>query len=142
MVYFFFLYTFWPNNFYFQKQEYPTSPKNKMAIPFDEIVYNIQGRIQDFKLGGAHLKKLRRTGGGAKIFGVFRVKKITILRQQIIFFPILGGGGGAGCAPPPWYHNPNRQNFVMTVRHTVVDKGMAEVVTDIKILKKRKEIQS
>ena len=33
-----------------------------------------QGRIQDLKLGGAHLKKLRRTEGGAKIFGVFRVK--------------------------------------------------------------------
>ena len=35
----------------------------------------IQGRIQDFKLGGgAHLKKLRRAEGGAEIFGVFRVK--------------------------------------------------------------------
>ena len=34
----------------------------------------LQGRIQDFKLGGAHLKKLRRADGGAKIFGVFRVK--------------------------------------------------------------------
>jgi hypothetical protein len=33
-----------------------------------------QGRIQDFKLVGAHLKKLRRAEGGAKIFGVFRVK--------------------------------------------------------------------
>ena len=33
-----------------------------------------QGRIQDFKLGGAYLKKLRRAEGGAKIFGVFRVK--------------------------------------------------------------------
>ena len=32
----------------------------------------MQGRIQDFKLGGAHLKK--------------------ILRKKIIFFPILGGG--------------------------------------------------
>jgi hypothetical protein len=31
----------------------------------------MQGRIQDFKLGGAHLKK--------------------ILRKKIIFFPILGG---------------------------------------------------
>jgi len=30
----------------------------------------------------------------------------------------------------------------MTVRHRVVDKDMAEVVTDIKILKKRKETQS
>jgi hypothetical protein len=34
----------------------------------------MQGRIQDFKLGGAHLKKLRRAEGGAKICGVFRVK--------------------------------------------------------------------
>jgi hypothetical protein len=35
----------------------------------------LQGRIQDFKLGGgAHLKKLRRAEGGAKIFGIFRVK--------------------------------------------------------------------
>jgi hypothetical protein len=35
-----------------------------------------QERIQDFKLGGggAHLKKLRRAEGGAKCFGVFRVK--------------------------------------------------------------------
>jgi hypothetical protein len=35
----------------------------------------IQERIQDFKLGGAHLEKLRRTEGGTKNFGVFRVKK-------------------------------------------------------------------
>jgi hypothetical protein len=75
--------------------------------------------------GGAHLKKLRREEGGAKIFGVFRVKnhdftpKILIFtncggrrenvwgisceksRLKIIFFPILGGAR-AGCAPPPW----------------------------------------
>ena len=39
--------------------------------------YHVQGRIQDFKLGGggAHLKKSRRAEGGAKNFGVFRVKK-------------------------------------------------------------------
>ena len=36
--------------------------------------YQSQGRIQDFKLGGAYLKKLRRAEGGAKIFGVFRVR--------------------------------------------------------------------
>ena len=36
----------------------------------------MQGRIRDFKLGGggAHLKKLRRAEGDAKMFGVFRVK--------------------------------------------------------------------
>ena len=37
----------------------------------------LQGRIQDFKLGGAHLKKLSRVERGAKIFGVFRVKNHT-----------------------------------------------------------------
>jgi hypothetical protein len=34
----------------------------------------LQGRIQDFKLGEAHLKKLCREEGGAKSFWVFRVK--------------------------------------------------------------------
>ena len=38
-----------------------------------DLLYK-QGRIQDFKLGGAYLKKLRRAEGGAKIVGVFRVK--------------------------------------------------------------------
>ena len=40
----------------------------------ETLINPIQGRILDFKLGGAHLKKLRRAEGGAKIFGVFRVK--------------------------------------------------------------------
>jgi hypothetical protein len=37
-------------------------------------IQHYQGRIQDFQLGGAHLKKLRLAEGGAKIVGVFRVK--------------------------------------------------------------------
>ena len=40
-----------------------------------------------FQVRGAHIKKLRRAEGGAKIFGIFRVKN----RQKIIFFPMLGG---------------------------------------------------
>jgi hypothetical protein len=79
----------------------------------------MQGRIQDFKLGWAHLKKLRRAEGGAKMFGVFRVKNHDFTtknhifsncegrRENVwgiyiylyIFFPILGGGARAGCAP-------------------------------------------
>ena len=39
-----------------------------------QIPDRFEGRIQDFKLGRAQLKKLRRAEGGAKIFGVFRVK--------------------------------------------------------------------
>ena len=59
-----------------------------------------QGRIHDFKLGGADLKKLRRAEGGAKIFEVFRVKNHDFTPKKIIFLPILGGAR-AGCAPPP-----------------------------------------
>ena len=86
----------------------------------------MQGRIQDFKLGGAHLKKLRRAEGGAKNFGVFRVKKHDFTPKNhilsncggrrekfwgiscenhdftpknLIFSNFREGGGGA---PPPW----------------------------------------
>ena len=60
-----------------------------------------QGLIQDFKLGeggGAHLKKLRRTEGGAKIFGVFRVKNHDFTPKNHIFSNFRGGGGAD---PPP-----------------------------------------
>ena len=50
-----------------------------------------QGRFQDFKLGGAHLKKLRRAREVRQFLGYF-VWKITILRQKIIFLPIVEGG--------------------------------------------------
>ena len=49
------------------------------------------GADPGFQVRGAHLKKLRRAEGRAKIFGVFRVKKHD-LRQRIIFFPIAEGG--------------------------------------------------
>ena len=45
----------------------------------------IQRRIQVFKLGRAHLKKLRRAEGGAKIFGVFRVKNYDFTPKNHIF---------------------------------------------------------
>ena len=51
-----------------------------------------QGRIQDFKLGGAHLKKLRPAEGGVKIFGVFRVKNHDFTPKNLIFSNFRGGG--------------------------------------------------
>ena len=64
----------------------------------------MQGRIQDFKLGGgAHLKKLRRAEVGAKNFGVFRVKNHDFTPKNHIFSNFKGGGGAraraAGSAP-------------------------------------------
>jgi hypothetical protein len=66
-----------------------------IQITFFAIYYFVkhdlyQGQIQDFKLGGAHFKKLRRAEGGAKFVEVFRVKN-TILRQKILFFSTCGG---------------------------------------------------
>jgi hypothetical protein len=36
--------------------------------------------------GGAHLKKLRRTEGGAKTFGVFRVRNYDFTPKKSYFF--------------------------------------------------------
>ena len=49
-----------------------------------------QGGIQDFKLGGSHLKKLGRAEGGAKMFGVFRVKNHDFTPKNIIFSNFRG----------------------------------------------------
>ena len=56
---------------------------------FNFFLHIMQGRIQDFKLGGggAHLKKLRRAEGGANIFGVFRVKNHDFTPKKSYFSP-------------------------------------------------------
>ena len=50
----------------------------------------LQGWIQDFKLGGTDLKKLRRAEGGSKIFGVFRVKNHDFTPKNHIFSNFRG----------------------------------------------------
>ena len=62
--------------------------------------YTQQGRIQDFKLGGSQLKKLRRAEGGAKIFGVFRVKNHDFTQKNYIFSNFRGGGVRPPLDPP------------------------------------------
>ena len=55
------------------------------------IKVNKSGTDPGFQVrGGAHLKKLRRAEGGAKIVGVFRVKNHDFTPKNLIF-PILGG---------------------------------------------------
>jgi hypothetical protein len=41
--------------------------------------------LRDFKIGGMYLKKLRRAKGGAKLFGVFRVKNHDFMPKNHIF---------------------------------------------------------
>ena len=84
-------------------------------------MYVVQGRMQDFKLEGAHLKKLRRAEGGAKIVGVFRVKNHDFTPKKIIFFQILGEAR-AGCAPPwirPCSCKPNYHAIMTTPAHSL-----------------------
>jgi hypothetical protein len=108
------------------------------------------GADPGFQVRGAHLKKLRRAEGGAKIVGVFRVKnhdftpqnhvfqlprearkflryfvwKITILRQKIIFFSNFRGGARRVRPPPPL--NPPLAYidylwFIFDIRNTRVE---------------------
>jgi hypothetical protein len=56
------------------------------------------GADPGFQVRGAHLKKWRRAEGGAKIFGVFRVKNHDFTPKNHIFSNFRGGAPGA---PPP-----------------------------------------
>jgi hypothetical protein len=48
----------------------------------------MQGRIQDFKLGGRQSKKLRRAEGGAKINGGISCEKSRLYAKKSHFFPL------------------------------------------------------
>jgi hypothetical protein len=77
----------------------------------------VQGRIQNFKLGGrGHLKNLRRAEGGANILGYF-VWKITILRKKNHIFSYFRGAR-AGCAPHPGYALVVYNKTTHTIMHT------------------------
>ena len=69
-----------------------------------------QGRIQDFKLGGVHLKKLRRAEGGVKFFWVFRVKNRNFTSKNHIYFN-LGGGRTSGAPPSPRGSTPGNNTM-------------------------------
>ena len=128
------------------------------------IVY-IQGRIQDFKLGGgAHLKKLRRAEGGAKIFEVFRVKnhdftpknhifsnfrgvarnfwdisceKSRFYAKKIIFFPILGGArAGYAPPPPPWIRPWYNLTLYLQIDLYLAINSTASFNYDINVIKR------
>ena len=76
------------NNFGYEKitQLVDNIPLNTY-IPGGVKIYcePLQGRIQDFKLGGGVLKKLRRAEGGSNMFEVFRVKNHDFTPKNHIF---------------------------------------------------------
>jgi hypothetical protein len=64
----------------------------------------MSGADPGFQVRGAHLKKLRRAEGGAKIVGVYRVKNQDFTPKNLIISNC--GGARAGCAPPPPWIRP------------------------------------
>jgi hypothetical protein len=74
-----------------------TSPLSEMMRSCKSFPY--QGRIQDFKLGGA-LKKLRQAEGGAEMLGVFRVKNHDFTPKNLIFSNFRGGRAPGAPSPP------------------------------------------
>jgi hypothetical protein len=53
-------------------------------MTFSDILRSI-GADPGFHVRGAHLKKMRRAEGGAKMFGVFRVKNHDFTPKNHIF---------------------------------------------------------
>ena len=58
------------------------------------------GADPGFQVRGAHLNKLRRAEGGAKNFGVFRVKNHDFTPRNHIFSNFRGGGRRVRPPPP------------------------------------------
>jgi hypothetical protein len=85
-------------NFQYNHKQVPTA--------YFSMMFNIHKHISFNFCGGAHLKKLRRAEGGAKNFGVFRVKNHDFTPKNI-FFPIFFWGGGRVRPPldPPLRYN-------------------------------------
>jgi hypothetical protein len=65
---------------------------------FNCILTLTTGADPRFQVKRGVLKKIAPSGGGHENFWGISCKKITILCQKIIFFPILGGAC-TGCAP-------------------------------------------
>ena len=59
----------------------------------------IQGRIQDFKLGGGAPKNISPSGGRRENIWGISCEKSRFYAIKTYFFPILGGGKSL---PPPW----------------------------------------
>ena len=78
---------------------------------------DIQGRIQDFKLGGAQFKKIAPSGGRREHFwGISLVKNHNFTQKKSYFFPILGGRVGRTPGEPPLETAPDiRYDFLIKI---------------------------
>ena len=68
----------------------PSSTEHIVSA-YNSVIVRYTGADPGFQVRGAHLKKLRRAEGGAKNFGVFRVKNHDFTPKKIRFIPNAEG---------------------------------------------------
>jgi hypothetical protein len=64
----------------------------KYGSRFSLLLQQTQGRIQNFKLGGGAIKKFAPSGGRRRKFWGISCEKSQFYAKKIIFFPIAEGG--------------------------------------------------
>ena len=77
---------------------------------------------------GAHLKKLRRAEGGAKILGVFRVKNHDFTQKNLIFPNFRGG---ARRVRPLWIRPCRYTHFCIYAKQKMQYVQINNMVIDI-----------
>ena len=82
--------------------------------PYMSAYRSTTGADPGFQAREAHLKKMCRAEGGAKIVEIFRVKNHDFTPKKH-FFPILRGAR-AGCSPLPW----TRPCTILTIFNRVI----------------------
>jgi hypothetical protein len=85
------------------------------------MLLSVAGADPGFQvMGWAHLKKLRRAEGGAKVFGVFRVKNHEFTPKNHMFSNFRGG---RRVRPPPWIRPWVVESFVYLIVPKSVQGG-------------------
>ena len=87
--------------------------------------YDIQGRIQDFKLGSA-LKKIAPSGGRRENIRGISFEKSRFYAKKSYFFQIQGGG--APGAPPHWIRPWYIQNTYLLVSVFICSQNTIKVL--------------
>jgi hypothetical protein len=91
-------------------------------VPLSALYTQVSGADPGLQVRGAHLKKLRRAEGGAKIVGVFRMKNHDFMPKNHIFSNCVGGAKIFGVFRVKNNDfTPKKSNFLINFRAGGVD---------------------
>jgi hypothetical protein len=95
-------------------------------------INSITGADPGFQIrGGAQLKKLCRAKGGAKIFGVFRVKNHDFMPKNQFFSNIRGGACWVRLPLDPPLHKVNDKKKCQTQIHVKEKASNAKIFKNV-----------